>query len=64
MALHGGGNMEAAKLMAMRHIDWGKLVEIAETACGVKDSDDKALDMIAERQGKIDVGEKAFGLKK
>jgi 4-hydroxybutyryl-CoA dehydratase/vinylacetyl-CoA-Delta-isomerase len=64
MALHGGGNMEAAKLMAMRHMDWGKLVEIAEVACGVKDSDEKVLEMIAERAGKIDVGEKAFGLKK
>ena len=64
MALHGGGNQEAAKLMAMRHMDWGKLVEIAEAACGVKESDEKALDMIAERQGKIDVGEKAFRMKK
>ncbi|MBU1628031.1 4-hydroxybutyryl-CoA dehydratase, partial [bacterium] len=64
MALHGGGNQEAAKLMAMRHMDWGKLVEIAEAACGVKDSDAKALDLIAEREGKIDLGEKAFGIKK
>jgi len=64
MALHGGGNQEAAKLMAMRHIDWGKLVEIAETACGVKDSDEPTLDMIAEREGKIDLGKKAFRVKK
>jgi hypothetical protein len=60
MALHGGGNIEAARLMAMRHMDWGKLVEIAEAASGVKDSDEKALNLIAEREGKIDVGEKAF----
>jgi len=62
MALHGGGNQEAAKLMATRHMDWGKLVEIAEAACGVKESDEKALDLIAERQGKIDAGKKVFGL--
>ncbi len=50
--------------MAMRHMDWGKLVEIAEVACGVKDSDEKALDMIAERKGKIDLGEKVFSSRK
>ncbi len=64
MALHGGGNIEAARLMAMRHMDWGKLVEIAEAASGVKASDEKALNMIAERGGKIDVGERAFKRKK
>jgi len=60
MALHGGGNTEAAKLMALRHIDLGKLGKLAEVACGIDDDESKAADLIAERNGKIDYGPKVF----
>lgn len=69
MALHGGGNMEAARLMAFRHTDWNKLKAIAETACGITQDKDKTYRKIAERAGLVDYGEKGFkahvaGLKK
>jgi len=60
MALHGGGNVEAARLMAFRHIDWNKLKSIAETACGVNKDKEKTYKKIAERAGLVDYGEKGF----
>lgn len=60
MALHGGGNTEAARLMAMRHIDFDKLTKLAEVACGIDPNRKKATDLVAERQGKIDHGPKVF----
>lgn len=60
MALHGGGNTEAAKLMAMRHIDFGKLAKLAEVACGIEKDESKAADLISERYGKIDYGPVVF----
>jgi 4-hydroxybutyryl-CoA dehydratase/vinylacetyl-CoA-Delta-isomerase len=60
MALHGGGNTEAAKLMALRHIDFGKLGKIAEVACGIEKDESKAADLISERYGKIDYGPVVF----
>ncbi|MBN2383207.1 4-hydroxybutyryl-CoA dehydratase [bacterium] len=63
MALHGGGNPEAARLMAMRHVDWAKLMKLAEATCGIEKDDATALKMIVERLGKIDLGPKAFDTK-
>jgi len=63
MALHGGGNTEAARLMAMRHIDWRKVIKLAETTCGIEPDDEKLLKLLAERFGKIDIGPKAFKVK-
>jgi 4-hydroxybutyryl-CoA dehydratase/vinylacetyl-CoA-Delta-isomerase len=60
MALHGGGNTEASKLMALRHIDLGKLAKIAEVACGIEKDESKAADLISERLGKIDYGPVVF----
>ncbi|MBN1233973.1 MAG: 4-hydroxybutyryl-CoA dehydratase [Candidatus Coatesbacteria bacterium] len=60
MAIHGGGNMEAARLMAYRHTDWNKLKDIAATACGVSKDKKKTYRKIAERKGQIDFGEKGF----
>jgi 4-hydroxybutyryl-CoA dehydratase/vinylacetyl-CoA-Delta-isomerase len=56
MALHGGGNTEASRLMAIRHINWDKLGKIAEVACGIEKDESKAADLISERLGKIDRG--------
>ncbi|MFC1849452.1 4-hydroxyphenylacetate 3-hydroxylase N-terminal domain-containing protein [candidate division CSSED10-310 bacterium] len=63
MALHGGGNSEAARLMAMRHVDWKKLITLAEAICGIEQDDEEAIKKIAERSGKIDLGPKAFKVK-
>jgi 4-hydroxybutyryl-CoA dehydratase/vinylacetyl-CoA-Delta-isomerase len=60
MAIHGGGNTEASRLMALRHIDLDKLAKIAEVACGIEKDENKAVDLIAERAGKIDHGPKVF----
>jgi 4-hydroxybutyryl-CoA dehydratase/vinylacetyl-CoA-Delta-isomerase len=60
MALHGGGNTEAARLMALRHMNLDKLAKIAEVACGIEKDETKAADLISERHGKIDYGPKAF----
>jgi 4-hydroxybutyryl-CoA dehydratase/vinylacetyl-CoA-Delta-isomerase len=60
MALHGGGNTEAARLMAFRHINLDKLAKLAEVACGIEKDDSKAADLIAERLGKIDYGPVLF----
>jgi 4-hydroxybutyryl-CoA dehydratase/vinylacetyl-CoA-Delta-isomerase len=60
MALHGGGNTEAARLMAFRHINLDKLVKLAEVACGIEKDESKAADLIAERLGKIDYGPVLF----
>ena len=60
MALHGGGNTEASRLMALRHIDFNKLAKIAEVACGIDQDESKAADLISERLGKIDYGPIAF----
>jgi 4-hydroxybutyryl-CoA dehydratase/vinylacetyl-CoA-Delta-isomerase len=60
MALHGGGNTEAARLMAMRHMDFNKLAKIAEVACGIDKDESKAADLISERDGKIDYGPDVF----
>jgi 4-hydroxybutyryl-CoA dehydratase/vinylacetyl-CoA-Delta-isomerase len=64
MALHGGGNTEACRLMALRHIDFQKVMEMAETISGVKDDDEPLLKKIADRDGKIDQGPLGLGLKK
>ena len=64
MAIHGGGNTEAARLMAYRHINMGKLAKLAEVACGIEDNDDLAADLISERQAKIDWDPKVFRVKK
>ena len=61
MALHGGGNTEACRLMALRHIDFSKVMQMAETISGIRDDDEKLLKRIAEREGKIDIGPKALG---
>jgi 4-hydroxybutyryl-CoA dehydratase/vinylacetyl-CoA-Delta-isomerase len=60
MALHGGGNTEAARLMAYRHINFDKLGKIAEVACGIEKDEDTAADLISERSGKIDYGPVLF----
>ncbi|MFZ1946434.1 MAG: 4-hydroxyphenylacetate 3-hydroxylase N-terminal domain-containing protein [bacterium] len=60
MALHGGGNTEASRLMALRHINLDKLAKIAEVACGVDKDEAKAADLVSEREGKIDYGPGAF----
>jgi 4-hydroxybutyryl-CoA dehydratase/vinylacetyl-CoA-Delta-isomerase len=60
MALHGGGNTEASRLMALRHIDFGKLTKLAEVACGIEHDESKAADLISERYGKIDYGPVLF----
>jgi 4-hydroxybutyryl-CoA dehydratase/vinylacetyl-CoA-Delta-isomerase len=60
MALHGGGNTEASRLMAFRHMNIDKLAKIAEVACGIEEDEDKAADLIAEREGKIDYGPGVF----
>jgi 4-hydroxybutyryl-CoA dehydratase/vinylacetyl-CoA-Delta-isomerase len=60
MALHGGGNTEASRLMALRHMDFDKLGKIAEVACGIEEDETKAADLISERLGKIDRGPKMF----
>jgi len=60
MALHGGGNTEAARLMAFRHMNLEKLAKIAEVACGIEKDESKAEELIAERQGKIDYGPSIF----
>lgn len=60
MALHGGGNTEAARLMAFRHINLAKLAKIAEVACGIEQDEGKAADLISEREGKIDHGPGVF----
>jgi 4-hydroxybutyryl-CoA dehydratase/vinylacetyl-CoA-Delta-isomerase len=64
MAIHGGGNTEAARLMAYRHINLDKLAKLAEVACGIDDNDDLAADLVSERQGKIDWDPKIFKVKK
>jgi 4-hydroxybutyryl-CoA dehydratase/vinylacetyl-CoA-Delta-isomerase len=60
MALHGGGNTEAARLMAFRHINFDKLAKLAEVACGIEEDESKAADLISERDGKIDHGPGVF----
>jgi 4-hydroxybutyryl-CoA dehydratase/vinylacetyl-CoA-Delta-isomerase len=60
MALHGGGNTEASRLMALRHIDFDKLAKLAEVACGIEKDESKAADLISERSGKIDRGPAMF----
>ena len=60
MAIHGGGNTEASRLMALRHINLDKLAKIAEVACGIDDDEGKAADLISEREGKIDYGPGVF----
>jgi 4-hydroxybutyryl-CoA dehydratase/vinylacetyl-CoA-Delta-isomerase len=64
MALHGGGNTEAARLMATRHINFDKLVKIAEVACGIERDETKAADLISERMGKIDYDPSIFKRRK
>ena len=51
---------EAAKLMALRHLNLDKLGKIAEVACGIEKDESKAADLISERNGKIDYGPKVF----
>lgn len=60
MALHGGGNTEAARLMAFRHINLGKLAKLAEIACGIEKDESKAEELVSERKGKIDYGPSVF----
>jgi 4-hydroxybutyryl-CoA dehydratase/vinylacetyl-CoA-Delta-isomerase len=60
MALHGGGNTEASRLMAYRHMNLDKLAKIAEVACGIEKDESKAADLISERYGKIDYGPVVF----
>jgi 4-hydroxybutyryl-CoA dehydratase/vinylacetyl-CoA-Delta-isomerase len=60
MALHGGGNTEASRLMALRHMNLEKLGKIAEIACGIDDDESAAADLVSERQGKIDRGPDAL----
>jgi 4-hydroxybutyryl-CoA dehydratase/vinylacetyl-CoA-Delta-isomerase len=60
MAIHGGGNTEAARLMALRHINLDKLAKIAEVACGIDKDEAKAADLVTERLGKIDHGPGIF----
>ena len=60
MAIHGGGNTEASRLMALRHINLDKLAKIAEVACGIEEDEEKATELVAEREGKIDYGPGIF----
>ncbi len=60
MALHGGGNTEAARLMASRHTDWNFLKSLAEIASGINKDLDKAYHKLAQRNGLVDYGEKGF----
>lgn len=60
MALHGGGNTEAARLMASRHTDWNKIKSLAEVASGINKEADKLYHKLSERNGLVDYGEKGF----
>jgi len=60
MALHGGGNTEAARIMASRHTDWNKLRALAEVASGVSQDAEKIYRKLAERNGLVDFGENGF----
>jgi 4-hydroxybutyryl-CoA dehydratase/vinylacetyl-CoA-Delta-isomerase len=60
MALHGGGNTEASRLMALRHMNFKKLEKLAEVACGIEKDETKAADLVSERLGKIDYDPKVF----
>lgn len=60
MALHGGGNTEASRLMAVRHMNLDKLAKLAEVACGIEKDETKAADLISERLGKIDYDPSVF----
>ncbi len=57
MALHGGGNPEAARMMAMRFTDWKHLQDMVKVATGME-KDPKicksVLDSIGKRSGRID----------
>lgn len=57
MALHGGGNPEAARMMAMRFTDWKHLQDIVRVATGIEknpETCEKVLDSIGKRSGRID----------
>ena len=53
-ALHGGGNPEASRLMALRQIDFQHLARMAEAACGIETDDAPILREIARRLGRVD----------
>lgn len=57
MALHGGGNSEASRMMAMRFTDWKHMQDMVKVATGIEkdpDSCKKVLDSIGRRAGRID----------
>lgn len=57
MALHGGGNPEASRLMAMRFTDWKHIQDIVRVATGMITDEtqvDKVITEIGQRRGSID----------
>ncbi len=57
MALHGGGNSEAARMMAMRFTDWKHLQDMVKVATGIEKNPTickDVLDSIGRRAGRID----------
>lgn len=57
MALHGGGNSEASRLMASRFTDWKLLQDMIKVATGINKDPEFAketLDKIGKRKGMID----------
>ncbi|MGI6677693.1 MAG: 4-hydroxyphenylacetate 3-hydroxylase N-terminal domain-containing protein [Dehalobacterium sp.] len=57
MALHGGGNTEAARLMALNFTDWNHMQDIVKVATGMnKDPEfvEKTYDKIARNRGSVD----------
>lgn len=53
-ALHGGGNPEASRLMALRQMDLEHLAGMAEVACGIEENDAPILAEVAGRQGRVE----------
>lgn len=57
MALHGGGNTEASRLMASRFTDWKLIQDLIKVSTGMnkdKQFEKETLDKLAKNRGKID----------
>ena len=53
-ALHGGGNPEASRLMALRQMDLEHLSRVAAVACGIEEDEASTLAEVAGRQGRVE----------
>ena len=57
MALHGGGNPEAARMMAMRFTDWNHLKDMVKVVTGIEKDENtckEVIDNIGKKNGRID----------